>query len=328
MAIADLDGDHHLDLAASNLGSDTVSILLGNGDGTFRPAPTPSVATGSGPRAVAIGDFEDDSNLDLAVTNNGDSTVSVYAGNGTSAFAAPFVFPSQGAAPYALVSSPDLGGLDSTGFVLTTKGSASITVAIGNDVGAFGAGSQAVDAMPVSIAIGFVRADQVPDIVTANSGSNTVSVILRDGVIYDTAVSYATGNAPSAIALADLDGDGDVDLAVTNEGDATLGVLRNNGDGTFAAMTTSPTGNSPYSLVVADFDGDGAQDLVVVNKDDNTISLLINNGDATFAAQRTFSTGSAPYFVASGDLNGDGHPDLVVADALDNNLEVLLATCP
>ena len=85
--VADLNGDGIPDIVAANYGSDTVSVLLGNGNGTFQPAQ--SFAAGSGPASVAVADLNGDGKLDLVVGNRNDSTVSVLSGNGNGTFQAP-----------------------------------------------------------------------------------------------------------------------------------------------------------------------------------------------------------------------------------------------
>src|SRR5205823_1048984 len=89
---ADFSGDSKLDLAIANNGENTVSILLGNGDGTFTAATGSPFATGSGPYALAAGDFDGDGKQDLVVTNSGDNTVSVYLGYGDGTFKTPATF--------------------------------------------------------------------------------------------------------------------------------------------------------------------------------------------------------------------------------------------
>ncbi|TMH84044.1 MAG: VCBS repeat-containing protein, partial [Betaproteobacteria bacterium] len=80
VAVGDFNGDRVQDLAVTNFDSNTISVLLGNGDGTFRAAPT--VAAGANPFAVAVGDFNGDGKLDLVVADDGSNTVSVLLGNG------------------------------------------------------------------------------------------------------------------------------------------------------------------------------------------------------------------------------------------------------
>ena len=90
IVVDDFNGDRVQDLAVVNFGSATVSVLLGNGDGTFRAAQT--FAVGSFPWYIAEGDFNGDGRPDLVVTNHGDSTVSVLLGNGDGTFQAARTF--------------------------------------------------------------------------------------------------------------------------------------------------------------------------------------------------------------------------------------------
>ena len=80
----DFNGDGRTDLAVVNNGSNSVSVLLGNGDGTFQGQVT--YAVGNGPDAIVAGEFSGDGRTDLAVASSADSTVSVLLGNGDGTF--------------------------------------------------------------------------------------------------------------------------------------------------------------------------------------------------------------------------------------------------
>src|SRR6185437_14841429 len=131
-------------------------------------------------------------------------------------------------------------------------------------------------------------------------------------------------------------GDGKPDLALLDGtlSSAAVGVLINNGDGTFAAEVDYPAGWAPTSLTVADLNGDGKPDLAAGNYDGNydgtvepeldTVSVLLNDGDGTFAAAVDYLTGLGPNAVVAADLDGDGKPDLVTQDDATGTVSVLL----
>jgi hypothetical protein len=176
------------------------------------------------------------------------------------------------------------------------------------------------------LAIGDVNGDGHPDLVVANVGSNTVSVLLGNGAGgFGAQTTFATGSEPYSVAIGDLNGDGYPDLAVANYASYTVSALLGNGAGGFGAQTTFATGANPYSVAIGDVNGDGRPDLVVANAGSNMVSALLGNGAGGFGAQTTFATGINPYSVAIGDVNGDGRPDLVVANEGSNTVSVLLA---
>jgi VCBS repeat protein len=178
---------------------------------------------------------------------------------------------------------------------------------------------------PQSVAVADVNADNKPDLVTANSGSNNISVLLAEGGgKFKAQEPYATGSAPAGVSVADLNGDKKLDLVAANSGSKTVSVLLGKGDGTFEGQKLSEVGEAPSAVAVADLNGDGKPDLVVANKASKTVSVLLGKGDGTFEEQKTFETELAPSAVAVADLNGDGKPDIVTANSESNSVSVLL----
>ncbi len=135
------------------------------------------------------------------------------------------------------------------------------------------------------------------------------------------------GAAPYSVLAADLDGDGDFDLAVENLTGHTVSILKNNGDGTFAAKVDYATGIAS-SVFAADLDGDGYRDLTVPNFQASTVSILKNNGDGTFAAKVDYGAGLTPYSVFAADLDGDGDFDLAVTNQNANRVSRLKNLSP
>ncbi len=135
VAIGDLNGDGKLDLAVANDSTNTVSVLLGDGDGTFKTKR--DYDTGSDPSSIAIGDLNGDGKPDLAVANEGSATVSVLLGNGDGTFGAKTDYDT-GIAPYS-VAIGDLNGDGKPDLGVANEGSATVSVLLGNGNGTFGA---------------------------------------------------------------------------------------------------------------------------------------------------------------------------------------------
>jgi hypothetical protein len=238
VAVGDFNGDGTPDLAVANETDDTVSILLGDGHGGFRTAPSSPVAVGVFPFAVAVGDFNGDGTPDLAVVNAFSNTVSVLLGNGDGSLK-PAVNYAVGSGPGSVaVGDFGNGHLD---LAVTNSGSNTVSVLLGNGDGTFApATNYPVGAAPASVAVGDFNRDGTPDLAVANAGSNSVSVLLGDGQGgFGKASNYAVGSSPSSVAVGDFHGDGGLDLAVANAGDDSVSVLPNQAPVTTTAVSAS-----------------------------------------------------------------------------------------
>jgi hypothetical protein len=338
VAVGDFNGDGKPDLAVANYGSDTVSVLLGQGDGTFLPAV--NYAAGGAPWSVAVGDFNGDGIADLAVANQGtppsysNGSVSVLLGKGDGTFLTAVSY----AAGYQPVSVAvgDFNGDGKQDLAVANYGyygnGQGVSVLLGNGDGTFlTAVNYPGGIQPSAVAVGDFNGDGKQDLAVANeTNPGTVSVLLGHGDgTFLTAQSYAAGVYPQSVAVGDFNGDGILDLAVANFAYyGTVSVLLGKGDGTFLTAVTYPTaGKWPRSVAVGDFNGDGKQDLAVANQGDyygngQGVSVLLGNGNGTFQAPLAFGIDTHPTAVAVGDFNGDGKPDLAVASS--SGVSVLL----
>ena len=167
---------------------------------------------------------------------------------------------------------------------------------------------------PVALAVADVSGDDILDVVTADSGGDTVSVLLGDGTGGFTAVSrFATGDGPAALAVADVNGDGDPDVVTANARADTVSVLLGDGAGGFDQKTDFATGALPEAVAVGDFNDDGKQDLVTADSEDDAVSVLLGTGGGGFSAKTDFHTGPNCNGVAVGDFDSDGHQDLAIS---------------
>jgi len=352
LAIGDFNGDGHPDLVVANQGDGTISILLGVGDGTFgtqTPIAIPGGTLPSAPSAVAVGDFDGDNNLDIAVTDSANSKVAILLGNGDGTFKVPVTYTTEiGASPVAgpvALLATDIDGDGVLDLAVVNQGdgvaNGSVSILFGHSVNGKGDGTfiptaaYQVGVKPTAIASADfnVNPDKRPDLVVANQNDNSVSVLLQNvdhtfTAMLDplTSKNPATGKGPAGIAITDFNRDGRQDLAVSNQSDNTVSILLGNGDGTFGTHTDFAAGSGPVGIVAADFTGNGNPDVVVADNGGNQLSLLIGNGDNTFTSPIAIPSGNGPVAVAAADLNGNGTLDVIAANETSNSVTVTLNT--
>ncbi len=329
VATGDFNGDGIADLAVANRNDGTVTILLGNGDGTFQAGIT--VKNVPSAQAIAVGDFNGDGKLDLAVTNSGYNSVTILLGNGDGTFTPAASVLSAGVLP-AGIAVGDLNGDGLPDLAVSNYANNTISIFLSNGDGTFTiAPAITLQGAPQSITVADFNGDGKADLAVAVARPNNESIAILlgngDGTFTVSSESHAVGEYPSSIVAADFNGDGKTDLAVTIAEEKSVAVFLGNGDGTFHAAGSSPsTGNYPLSLVTADFNGDGQPDLAVANSGDSTITILLGQGDGTFtAASVSLPSSVSPVSIAAADFNGDGYPDLGTANELGNTASVFVA---
>lgn len=332
-ATGDFNGDGKLDLVVSNNEGNSVSILLGNGDGTFRPHV--DYAVGSAPSTVLVGDFNGDGVLDLAVRNESSNTVSILQGNGDGTFQAAHNFGTGNG--HARMIAADFNRDGHLDLVTTNDSDGTVSILLGNGDGTFqNHVDYATGSSPIPIAVGDLNGDGKLDLIVGNVlDGDAFAVLLGNGDgTFQSYVTYPTIYDPESLVLADFNGDGKLDLAVFSETGGTPGlvILLGNGDGTFRSFADYPTGCgsnlNDCTASSADLNGDGMLDLVVRNSPANTVQVLQGNGDGTFQNPLSFPTGGNPEQVVVGDFNGDGRLDLAVANLDASFVSLLLQPGP
>ena len=331
VAVGDFNGDGIADIVVANETDNTVSILLGNGDGGFMPAGSP-VAVGTGPFGVAVGDFNADGHADLAVANTDSNTVSILLGNGSGGFT-PSPPVAVGTTPY-FVAVGDFNGDGIADLAVTNFSSNNVSILLGDGTGGFAQapGSPvAAGTRPYDVAVGDFNGDGIADLAVTNQATSNVTILLGNGAggfAQAPGSPVAAGSFPGPLTVQDFNGDGIADLAVVNITSDNVSILLGNGDGTFAQASGSPVavGIQPNDVAAGDFNGDGIIDLAVPDFESNTVTILIGNGTGGFAqaSGSPIAVGNAPYAVAVGDFNGDGIADLAVPNYFSNDLNVLL----
>jgi hypothetical protein len=312
VAIGDLNGDGIPDLALADWDNEMLGVMLGNGDGTFKPVVEYPV--GLDPQSVVVADFNGDGKLDAAIANSFSSTVSVLLGNGDGTFRTAVNYIT-GSSPYCVVVG-DFNGDGKLDLALANNGGNTVSILLGNGDGTFGAaGTFSAGVSPISLTLGDFNGDDKLDLAVANSGEASVSILLGNGDgTFKTPINYAAGSQPDGVTAADLNGDGKLDLAVANSASNSVSIFLGNGDGTFQEPMNYSVGSEPSVVIAADLNGDGDLDLAVANFGSNRISILLGNGDGTFQAVGNYGVNlSGAWSIAAGDFNGDGKIDLATS---------------
>jgi len=349
VAAADLNGDGRLDLAVANVLSNTVSVFLGQGNGTFTTAPNITVSggilTSSFPTAVAVGDFNGDGRPDLAVANipfnplfpptnpagriGGGVAVLLRQSNGS--YIGPEI--STGGDFPAALAAGDFNGDAKLDLAVTNLNSGNVSILLGDGSGTSFSHAQgspfAVGARPSSVAVADLDGDGRPDLAVANTDDDCVAILM--GQTNATFTPNATspvhvGIRPVSVVIGDFDQDGHLDLAAANLNESKVAVSLGDGTGGFPHVEKYGVGRNPRSLTVADFNNDGKQDLVVANSSSDLLTVLAGNGNGTFKTAVNPSVGGNPQSVAVGDFDGNHQPDLAAANLGTDNVTVLLNT--
>jgi hypothetical protein len=322
VAVADLNRDGKPDLSVTNMGSNTVSVLLGKGDGTFG-APT-DFAVGDTPVHVAVADLNRDGKLDLVVANctsaceSGPGGVSVLLGNGDGTFAPKTDLATADHPDAVAVADLDRDGkLD----LAVAAQSRKLSVLLGNGDGTFGPKTDLdVGPNPSFVAAGDLNRDGKPDLALAD---NSISILLGDGGGgFGPYTGVGSAAEPISVVVADLNLDGKLDLAAPNFLDAnSISVVLGNGAGTFGPTKTysiAPPGGcgggvhgsfcDAISLAAGDLNGDGKPDLVTT-LGGGSVAVVLGTGTGEFGPPAFFPSAYASVAVA--DLDRDGRLDVV-----------------
>jgi hypothetical protein len=338
-------GNGKVDLAVANQGEGTISVLLGNGDGTFQTQK--QYAAGGEPEGIFMGDFNGTGNLGLATTDfYGPTTGAILPGNGNGTFQSLVGSPPV-PAYVSLTATGDFRGNGTLDLAIT--GSVSDTVSnvyieLGNGDGTF---QQPVAYPtgngPAEVVVGDFNNDGKADLAVATD-DNTVSVLLGNGDgTFQPQLVYPVGVGPFWVTTADFNADGNLDLAVVNTNcveypcpPGTVSILLGNGDGTFQPHVDYRFGDYAFADAAGDLSGEGGADLAVTNYLGSTVSVLLNLPvisvfpTALNFGNETVGVKSSPQTITIANPSGTpisitGKPKISGADATDFSETT---TCP
>ena len=337
------DGKPDLALAYST----SVSVLLGNGDGTFTAAPgspvrlaPPSYDNFGTPLAgpIVAGDFNQSGHLGIAVGlyQNESADIFIGHGDGTLSYSTASIANSLGE-PLTGLAVADANGDGNLDLAFSNEFLGQNPLNLGYGDGAFTPAGDLFfySGQPTAVAFGDFNGDGKLDVVTSNGGAppdfpySGYTVALGSGDGNFTAgrgapVSLGTNIVGEVVG--DFNGDGKLDLAFVDSTSNSLYIVLGNGDGTFGPAVTYSVGSGPYSILTADFNNDGKLDIAIASTGSNNVTLLLGNGDGTFteAASSPYPVGQVPSALAAADFNNDGKLDLAVANSSSGSISILL----
>jgi FG-GAP-like repeat/FG-GAP repeat/Planctomycete extracellular len=335
---ADMNTDGFLDIVTANKADNSVSVLLGNGDGTFQAAAKYAVGASTGPVALAIADFDEDGHLDLAVADNGASTVTLMLGDGAGGFAPAAQTVAVGSNPTS-VAVADFNGDGKPDIASVSGGFGHLNINLNTGGGTFGPTANFETGFCANgVTTGDFNHDGKADVAVACvfPSSDGVSILIGNGdgtfVTHPNPpggpipfVSYNAGNqTPGYITTGDMDGDGNTDLVTANFSSTiqfannSITLLPGKPDGTFGPARVYHGGPGPLGVAVGDFNGDGKQDVVTADAGESagTVSMLIGRGDGTLKAAEalavTVRNSASTDGIVTADFTSDGIADLAV----------------
>jgi hypothetical protein len=323
---ADFNHDQITDLITTNISSNTISVLFGNGDGTFRDQVQIKVC--QEPRSLAVNDFNHDGYLDLVLACSGSDQVSILYGRANGTFEEGAQYPVH-RSPVS-VASEDVNGDGHPDLAVALRND-KIKIFLGSAGGAFRPTAQyEYGDTPTSVALKDLNQDDKPDMIVTYGGPMLSAVSLwignGDGTFREPK-DYKTGRRPLGVSFADFNNDRMLDLLVINgEGDSFTTFL-GNGNATFQAGKDFGADASPNFGMARDFDGDHIADVAIVNLQSTDMSILFGRGDGTFNyPPRNYRTKSGPFAVASYRVSADNVevPGLVTADNGAGTVSVFL----
>jgi len=348
IVVADFNNDGKLDIAVANAGSNNVSILLGNGDGTFQ-ATRNFDAGGAGGSSLAVADFNGDGKLDLVVgipanvqlPGCGGSSVSTLLGNGDGTFQAPrqaVVVNSRS----IIVTTGDFNNDNKPDLAVMRLVFDSLCGGDGSSV-FFGNGDGTFQAEKVLSDPPDFNGDGIPDLADANDFTGRMKIWLGKGNGSYERLAPGSTSPTGGYIFADLNADQKQDKvsiqarASFSRVTSWVATLIGNGDGTFQPAQIYPPGGYACDhaacfgineIGVADFNGDGKLDVAVINAGMQGFRIFLGKGDGTLSGPFDFDTGSGPLTFAIADLNGDHLPDLILSNINDGTISVVLNTTP
>jgi hypothetical protein len=329
-AAGDLDNDGDIDLAVTSDAPDKVSIYLNNSDGTFAAPIDVMLPVSSNPHGVAIGDWNGNGRMDLAVTLEDLNQVQIIDNPPTGPFTLGATYQ-VGASPVHITTGRLVASSPDFALITTNRDGDSVSILLPAAGGNFAtAVDVTVGSGPSAAAAEDLDEDGDIDLVVASTESNQLTILLNDGLgTMSAGPTLSMGSIePTGVVIVDLDDDKDNDIVCCGSDGASqnfASVWLQTSPGVFTGPTDySTNGSEPSSIVAGDFDLDTDLDIAVTDAISNDVSVLSNNGDGTLASPLLFGVDQRPLQLVAADLDGNGSQDLVSTNQAGDSVTVLI----
>ncbi|CAF0997315.1 unnamed protein product [Adineta steineri] len=330
----DINKDGNLDIITVSSGSNTMSIIMGYGNGTFTDQIIYPTGTGSYPNAIVMSDLNNNNRRDFVVANRGSDSIGIFFGFEYVYFQDPQIYPILNAQnPYAIVVS-NFNNDNYLDIAVASINSNNLAILLGQKNGTFTLIATYITgnkSNPTMLSVRDLNNDNQMDIIVANPGNDNIGVYYGYGNgSFANMIAYPTGinSNPRVMAFDDFNNDNLTDMVSVNAITNSIGILLRQNDGSFLLTNTFSTGvpSRPQGVTIDDFNNDGQLDIVVCNSQSSTIGIFLGYGNGSFQNQVTYSTGTQanPEWLASGDLNNDNRSDIAVANYIANTIGIFL----
>ena len=332
--VADLNRDGQVDVVIADSNSDSIHLLLGNGDGTFENDLTYSMDRQSSPVWIVIANLNNDEWTDLVVANHGRNNIGILYGYNYATFVLHRTYSTGYRSLPGSVSVSDMNNDNRLDIVVTNELLNNIVMFLGDENGSFTnqiTYSTGDDSHPRAMVVADMNNDTWLDIIVGNVRTHSLRVLLSNsnGTFENKIINLVGINSsPTLIIVGDLNNDNRLDVITTDYNRDNVAVFLGSGDGSLSLITTYSTGfgSKPTSIALGDLNDDNYLDMVVAHRGTDSIGVLLGYGNGSFAAQMTYPLrqGSSPFSITLADLNNDNRLDVAVANFLYNYIQIFI----
>ena len=335
-AIADFNGDRHLDLIFADGNQNYVRVLLGMGNGTFHKVLTFPFACYYDQNHVNVGDFNNDNYPDLVITNSENECISIilnYKNKFWKEISLGYLGPNRTPVETVVGHFNDDRCLDIAGLFSIDN---SVGVFFGQCNGTFFKPMllyTGTNSYPIRITTADFNCDGLQDIAVINKKARNIGIMLgnRGGTFQIQKISFTGGyHYPLYFAVDDFNDDTWPDIAVTYEAKSFINVMFGYGNGTVSGSTTFDFTDASieHPILVKDFNGDHHLD-IGFGRNGRNMMLLVGHSDGTFELQTVLTTmyDDKHSWIDIGDFNDDGHDDLVCMISLLDSQKIYFNIC-